>query len=429
MPEVRQPHEQTFASSPTQGVSPQAIQAMLQGTAAKGQLGSIKEQMKQAQSLRDTKTPEMVGDTAANPMSFIAALANRRQGRSDLASASAEAAALRDSQAKGETAQLMSGFQQANYQEQLEKFQQKQEWARQAELKRQQYAQADKVRAEQVAEADRVRGLNNDREDSERDIEAYVSPDGKQYQVTIDNKGNGYLGGELIPDFELWSQYKKPTTSSGSFGKVSRKEVEDITEGAKAFDTMARLNADFDDGYGNQTGVPWWNETKQSLSRNTGLFDSAADAAKWFSDYKAEFENIERHGLFGSALTTGEQEQWRKANVTPNMSDEEIREKLARQEDLKRMWGAQKRADFLLRHRSPDAQEWVDSQYPSVVFYVPEEVAGERDRAMAEKGLLEIRQKYPMPDNVDATEAQWNELSDKEKQQYYDHKGLKTYGR
>lgn len=54
----------------------------------------------------------------------------------------------------------------------------------------------------------------------------------------------------------------------------------------------------------------------------------ARDAAAWWQDYKRNSELLERHELFGAALTGAEQAQWRQADINPNMESGAIRKNL-----------------------------------------------------------------------------------------------------
>lgn len=47
-------------------------------------------------------------------------------------------------------------------------------------------------------------------------------------------------------------------------------------------------------------------------------------ADEWWADYRAQFENIERNRLFGSALTDSERKLWNKSNIERGMRDEDI---------------------------------------------------------------------------------------------------------
>jgi len=47
-------------------------------------------------------------------------------------------------------------------------------------------------------------------------------------------------------------------------------------------------------------------------------------ADEWWADYRAQFENIERNKLFGSALTDSERKLWNKSNIERGMRDQDI---------------------------------------------------------------------------------------------------------
>jgi hypothetical protein len=60
----------------------------------------------------------------------------------------------------------------------------------------------------------------------------------------------------------------------------------------------------------------------------------ARQRAQWWQDYRRNSELLERHELFGAALTPTEQASWRAATIHPNMNAATIRESLRRQNEI-----------------------------------------------------------------------------------------------
>jgi len=60
----------------------------------------------------------------------------------------------------------------------------------------------------------------------------------------------------------------------------------------------------------------------------------STEAAEWWKNYKKESELIERHGLFGSALTAGEATSWRAADIQPWMDEDAVARNLERRAEV-----------------------------------------------------------------------------------------------
>ncbi len=50
---------------------------------------------------------------------------------------------------------------------------------------------------------------------------------------------------------------------------------------------------------------------------------NSEDAARWWKDYQRQAELVQRHEMFGSALTKSEQAAWEAANIDPSIADPE----------------------------------------------------------------------------------------------------------
>lgn len=64
------------------------------------------------------------------------------------------------------------------------------------------------------------------------------------------------------------------------------------------------------------------------------------EAANWWKDYAKNTQLIERHAMFGSALTASEKSAWRDADIAPGMSPRLIQENLTKRQALSsKMYG------------------------------------------------------------------------------------------
>jgi hypothetical protein len=64
--------------------------------------------------------------------------------------------------------------------------------------------------------------------------------------------------------------------------------------------------------------------------------------------------------LFGSALTTGEQEAWKRANVHENSTPDQIAESMATLKYLTRKLATKSKENAIIKNRDP---EYIDTNY------------------------------------------------------------------
>lgn len=131
-----------------------------------------------------------------------------------------------------------------------------------------------------------------------------TGPDGQPVLVQQDKKGN------IVP-VEGYSP-------KGGTGKpLPAGVVKQITEARDNAVTMDRLNSSFKDNFAGK-GVFGLGADKQlAASGNFGMDGAAVD---WWKNYRKQAELVERHALFGAALTPTEQESWRSADIGPGMN-------------------------------------------------------------------------------------------------------------
>ena len=108
--------------------------------------------------------------------------------------------------------------------------------------------------------------------------------------------------------------------------KWSNSALEKFQEDANTAHTITGLTARWDDKYART--IPGSGPLEEWLGGNLGVTEDMQAMASWWSDYKRDYENILRHGLFGSALTDSEKAEWKKANISSNMPPELVRSKL-----------------------------------------------------------------------------------------------------
>lgn len=116
--------------------------------------------------------------------------------------------------------------------------------------------------------------------------------------------------------------------AGGGAGKILPvKTVSDLTEGQNKLTAMTRLGQEFDPSFSGLGGM---------ASTAAGQYIPGVDtkAAEWWRNYQKDAALIERHGLFGASLTTGESAAWRAADIRPGMAPEAIQRNLARRQQI-----------------------------------------------------------------------------------------------
>lgn len=100
-----------------------------------------------------------------------------------------------------------------------------------------------------------------------------------------------------------------------------------LGEQALVADATKRFADTFQDKFGGKTVL---GDTSNTLGR---VFGDDTGQSQWWQDY-AFHRNKVRNSLFGSALTTGEQKEWEKADITPRMDSSQIKKNLQRRAEL-----------------------------------------------------------------------------------------------
>jgi hypothetical protein len=115
--------------------------------------------------------------------------------------------------------------------------------------------------------------------------------------------------------------------------KVSDKTLSDFSESGATLADIDELSGRFKPDFAGKLFEA--GAEAQNLVGRKGLSPGFKDQAQWWSDY-AERRNVARNTLFGSAVTKPEKEEFAKADITPGMDPDVIKQKLARQREIAR---------------------------------------------------------------------------------------------
>lgn len=101
--------------------------------------------------------------------------------------------------------------------------------------------------------------------------------------------------------------------------------VKQLTEVRDNAATIGNLARTFRPDFGDKGILGMGGNTSMSTK---GTFGFDGDAVEWWKNYRKQAELVERHALFGAALTPGEQASWQSADIEPGMSAKTIKRNL-----------------------------------------------------------------------------------------------------
>ncbi len=97
--------------------------------------------------------------------------------------------------------------------------------------------------------------------------------------------------------------------------------VKQLTEARDNAATIAQLSATFKPDFGGKGLLGMGGNLQLSVSGNMG---ADRGAVEWWKNYRKQAELVERHALFGAALTPTEQASWTSADIAPGMNPKVI---------------------------------------------------------------------------------------------------------
>ena len=107
--------------------------------------------------------------------------------------------------------------------------------------------------------------------------------------------------------------------------------VKSLTEARDNATTIDNLATSFKPEYAGK-GVLGMGADAQLAA--AGTLGRDKDSVEWWKNYRKQAELVERHALFGAALTPGEQASWRSADIGPGMDPGVIAQNLATRKAL-----------------------------------------------------------------------------------------------
>lgn len=138
---------------------------------------------------------------------------------------------------------------------------------------------------------------------------------------------------------------------------IPAKQFEDLTDQAQDTYNITGVISAFKPEYAT-AGVPGSREAaNQAVSMGAPTTQNAKDAAAWWAQYEQLYTLPTRNKLFGSALTAPERAAWQQNAISPNMTADVIKQRLANLEKIKSTAMARKRQSFLSAGYDPEQIE------------------------------------------------------------------------
>jgi hypothetical protein len=153
-----------------------------------------------------------------------------------------------------------------------------------------------------------------------------TGPDGNPMLVQQDKSG----GLRVVEGFA-------PKGDSRPLPQAALKQMTEARDNAATID---RLSQSFKKDFAGKGVFGLGADMQMGVSGNIGV---DKESVEWWKNYRKQAELIERHALFGAALTPTEQSSWRAADISPGMHPDVIERNLKTRSDLsKRVMSATK---------------------------------------------------------------------------------------
>lgn len=305
-----------------------ALQQLLQQQAvAQGESKGLEQQRANAMALRDSPA-QRAGRRSGytSPLANIAQVLNSYSGNKMLAQTAPKIAAGQQAIAEGQAAQKNYALQKAVEQQQYNRGQDADAFGMKTEQEAYRRGAAQDALDVAAAKGERVDRVNPETGETESIFER---PDG----VMIRN-------GEALENPSEWEEYQRPLAKSAASSKNplawSGKRREKFEEDALQANTVTNMIGSFSPEFASPSDIPMSGALSNFIATTAGPLSTQdmKDRQAWWSDYKANYELVTRHGLFGSALTKNESNEWKKASINADMSPDQISKNLAKMQEI-----------------------------------------------------------------------------------------------
>jgi hypothetical protein len=212
---------------------------------------------------------------------------------------------------------------------------------RSAALEQTKVRDAETARGHDLTAATARRGQDITREAALGGGSVQIGPDGQMFVVPTRGATGKPIVGSPVVD-ATGAPIIKPSKADQK--PLPQSVVKDIAEARDNAATLATLASTFKKDFGSK-GVLGVGSNLQLAAG--GVLGKDKDAVDWWKNYRKQAELIERHALFGAALTPTEQASWRSADIGPEMHPDVIQRNLKAREALSRKMADFKRQDMI----------------------------------------------------------------------------------
>jgi hypothetical protein len=130
----------------------------------------------------------------------------------------------------------------------------------------------------------------------------------------------------------LAKQYKPDANLAGGGNtKIPAPVLKSLQDARETSAAITSLAERFKPGFASKGVLGMGSDASLAAKSVLGL---DRDSVDWWKDYRKQVELVERHALFGAALTETEKGSWRSADINPGMDDRVIQTNIAKRAEL-----------------------------------------------------------------------------------------------
>jgi hypothetical protein len=130
----------------------------------------------------------------------------------------------------------------------------------------------------------------------------------------------------------LAKQYKPDANLAGGGNtKIPAPVLKSLQDARETSAAITSLAERFKPGFASKGVLGMGSDASLAAKSVLGLDRESVD---WWKDYRKQVELVERHALFGAALTETEKGSWRSADINPGMDDKVIQTNIAKRAEL-----------------------------------------------------------------------------------------------
>lgn len=166
-----------------------------------------------------------------------------------------------------------------------------------------------------------------------REVDALIANQTRPPKYAGGGGGGGGAPGGKVPAGYRWKDdgTMEPIPGGPADKKTADKVlpqaiVKSVTEARDNALTIDALQASFKPAFAGKGVLGMGADMQMTASGNIG---ADKDAVEWWKNYRKQAELIERHALFGAALTPTEQASWRSSDIGPGMNADVVARNLS----------------------------------------------------------------------------------------------------